>query len=301
MQKKSGKIVSGLRPIEIDALISRYAVLLLDAYGVLVNDGGSLPGAANLIHELNRRQKPYFLLTNDASKLPSTTAERFLGYGLPIGSDRVITSGGLLTGYFKKKKLAGARCAVLGPEDCARYVADAGGKVVSAADGFDALIIGDESGYPFVETVDRVLTELFHKVDRQETFHLILPNPDLIYPKAGGGFGIASGSIAQIIESALQLRYPTRNELRFDRLGKPHAAIFEEALQRSDTMDMVMIGDQLETDIRGAIAFGLDCALVGTGVSDLDTADLPRHLQPTYLLRSLEQQKLEGSHQPTNC
>ena len=66
-------------------------------------------------------------------------------------------------------------------------------------------------------------------------------------------------------------------------------------------MDMVMIGDQLETDIRGANAFGLVCASIGTGVTDLSIGELPHHLKPTYLLRSLELQKLEGCGQPANC
>lgn len=276
-----------LKAIEIETIISRYAVLLLDAYGVLVNAGGALAGAAGLIRELNHHRKPYFLLTNDASKLPQTAAERLQGYGLPIDANRIITSGGLLSNYFQANGLHGRRCAVLGPEDCSRYVSDAGGQVVSAADGFDVLVIGDEHGYPFVETVDTVLSELFHKADRREKFHLILPNPDLIYPKTDSGFGIASGSIALIIEAALQLRYPQRKDLRFVRLGKPHAAIFEEALKRSGTRDMVMIGDQLETDIRGAKAFGLDSVLVGTGVSGLSFAERRHHLQPTYILHSL--------------
>jgi HAD superfamily hydrolase (TIGR01450 family) len=277
-----------LQMTDMGALISRYTVLLMDAYGVLVNQAGRLPGADELILELNRRQKPYYILTNDASKLPSTASERFNGFGLPIEPQRVITSGSLLRGYFEAKSLAGARCAVLGPEDCARYVTDAGGKVVPPAGGFDVLVIGDESGYPFVETIDTVITGLFHKVERREPVHLILPNPDLIYPKTDGGFGIASGSIAGMIEAILQLRFPHASRLEFDRLGKPHAAIFKEALKRSGSMDMVMIGDQLETDIRGANAFGLDSALVGTGVSDINSSDLSvRHVRPTYLLKSL--------------
>jgi len=276
-----------LHEITIEALMSRYAVLLLDAYGVLVNSTGALPGAAGLIDELNRSGKPYYLLTNDASKLPRTAASRFQGYGLEIAPERIITSGGLLKNYFKTHNLSGARCAVLGPEDSAQYTRDAGGEVVSPANGFDVVVIGDEAGFPFVDTVDMVLTELFHKVERQETFNLVLPNPDLIYPKADRGFGITSGSIALIIEAALQLRYPRRPDLRFERLGKPNADIYKEALRRSGTENMVMIGDQLETDIRGANAFGLDSVLVGTGITDLRTVGLPEHLQPTYRLRSI--------------
>jgi HAD superfamily hydrolase (TIGR01450 family) len=276
-----------LKTITMEALVKRYAVLLLDAYGVLVNDSGAIAGAAELIQMLNRIRKPYYLLTNDASKLPQTAAGRFQGYGLNIAPDRIITSGGLLKNYFKTQNLKSARCVVLGPTDSEQYVIDAGGKVVSPANGFDAVIIGDEAGFPFVETVDRILTELFHKVQRRERFHLVLPNPDLIYPKADRGVGIASGSIALIIEAALQLRYPSCPDLRFARLGKPHAAIFQEAVERSGTRDMVMIGDQLETDIRGANAFGLDSVLVDTGITDTAAVASPDQPCPTYLLHSL--------------
>jgi len=275
------------REITIEELIVRYPVLLLDAYGVLVNSTGALPGAAGLIDELNRSGKPYYLLTNDASKLPQTAASRYIGYGLQIGPQRIITSGGLLKNFFETHHLSGARCAVMGPEDSAQYVRDAGGVVVSPANGFDVVVIGDEAGFPFVDTVDMVITELFHKVERREKINLVLPNPDLIYPKADRGFGITSGSIALIIEAALQLRYPGRPDLCFERLGKPHADIFKEALKRSGTANMVMIGDQLETDIRGAKAFGLDSVLVGTGIADPTTADIPDDLQPTYRMHSI--------------
>jgi len=159
--------------------------------------------------------------------------------------------------------------------------------VVAARDPFEVLVIGDESGYPFLETIDTALSGLFNKFDSGAIVHLVLPNPDLIYPKADQGFGIASGSIALILEAALQRRYPDRPELKFARLGKPHAAIFNEALNRSGTMDMVMIGDQLETDIRGAVEFGLDSVLVNTGIAKVNPDDVNTSLQPTYYLNSL--------------
>ncbi len=277
-----------LPEITVEELIERYSVLLLDAFGVLVNDSGALPGAVGLINELNQTRKPYYLLTNDASRLPQTSADRFQNFGLAINPDRIITSGGLLNNYFRENGLRNVRCAVLGPQDSKQYVADAGGTVVSPESGFDAVVIGDEKGYPFVETMDTVLTELFHKVERCEAFHLILPNPDLIYPKANQGVGMASGSIALIIEAALQLRYPHRSDLSFDRLGKPHAAIFQEALRLSGSQNMVMIGDQLETDIRGANAFGLDSVLVGTGITDPKSSGIPEELRPTYFLPSIK-------------
>ena len=273
--------------VTIEKLIADYSVILLDAYGVLVDTQGALPGAPNPIEKLNCMQKPYFILTNDASKLPETSARIFSKFGLDIAPDRIITSGSLLKNYFKTNRLTDARCVVLGPPDSVRYVETAGGRPVSEDDAFDALVLADEAGFPFLETVDAVLTALFHKLDRRETVHLILPNPDLIYPKADNGFGITSGCIALMIEAALRLRYPDRDQLNFARLGKPHRAIFQEALRRSGTRHMVMIGDQLETDIRGANAFGIDSVLIDTGVTSINTVGSTDRNHPTYRLADL--------------
>ena len=275
--------------IAVAELIDRYSVFLLDAYGVIMRGSAALPGAPGLIAELDRRGKRYYVMTNDASALPSTRAERLQGLGLPVGPDRIITSGALLVGYFEANNLSGSRCVVLGPEDSSRYVELAGGRVVPPTDDFDAIVIGDQSGFPFLETLDALMSALFHKVDRQEDVRLILPNPDLIYPDGDQGYGVASASVALILEAALELRYPDRPDLRFVRLGKPHPAIFAEALRRSGTMDMVMMGDQLETDIRGANDFGIDSVLVDTGVSNSATETSGRSgPRPTYRLRSLE-------------
>ena len=279
--------MNAIEKVTVDQLMAGYSVLLLDAYGVLVHAAGALPGAVQFIDTLNRRQKPYYILTNDASKLPASSAELFQGFGLAIEADRVITSGSLLTDYFARHQLKKRPCAVLGPKDSIRYVELAGGVVVDPVEPFEVLVIGDESGYPFLETVDLVLSGLFNQFDADAHVHLLLPNPDLIYPKADNGFGIASGSIALILEAALQRRYPLHPELKFARLGKPHAAIFQKALERSGTMDMVLIGDQLETDVRGAAEFGIDSALVGTGIANVNLQYIDKAIQPTYFLNNL--------------
>jgi len=263
-------------------------VLLLDAYGVLIDMSGALPGAIELISLLNRTKKPYFIMTNDASRLAETSAKHYRDFGLQISPDRIITSGTLLQTYFEQNRLTGARCIVLGPEDSVRYVELSGGNVVSPGEDFEVLVIGDEEGYPFLETVDTVLTTLFQKLDRQETVHLVLPNPDMIYPKSDKDFGIASGSVAIMLEAALESRYKHHRNLCFERLGKPHRAIFQEALRRSGTMNMVIIGDQLETDIRGAIDFGIDSVLVATGLAQAPIEDIPENCRPTYYMQNLK-------------
>ena len=155
---------------------------------------------------------------------------------------------------------------MLGTEDSAEFVRLAGGIPVSAAGGFDLLVVGDQSEFPFVQGVNAVLSALFRMIDAGDAPRLVLPNPDLVYPN-DVGFGMASGSVALILETALRQRYPKRAGLEFERLGKPNVAIFAEALKRTETRDMVMLEDTLETDMRGANAFGIDSVLVAGGVT----------------------------------
>lgn len=269
----------------IEALIDAYELLLFDAYGVLVHAAGAMPGARQLIELLNALRKPYFVITNDASKLPETAATRYQRFGVAVPVERILTSGQLIARYFAEQQLAGARCAVLGTPDSEAYVSQAGGELVGPASDFEVLVIGDETGYPFVEAVDDALTSMFHRLDRGDPIHLVLPNPDLIYPRGTRSFGIASGSIALIFEAALQRRFGARAP-RFVRLGKPQPDLYREAIARSGIARAVMIGDQLETDIRGALAAGIDATLVATGVSvTLDS--IAQDMRPTYWMASV--------------
>jgi glycerol-1-phosphatase len=265
----------------IEHLIERYDALLFDAYGVLVSVAGAMPGAPELIERLNAAAKPYCVVTTERA------ATRYRRFGIELDPERIVTSGRLVEGYFREHRLSGARCAVLGTADSVRYVEAAGGTAVAPSEGFDVLVVGDETGYPFLEYVDDALTTLFRRIDAGHAVHLVLPNPDLIYPRDETSFGIAAGSIALLFEAALQRRYPDRAPLTFARLGKPAAYLYEEALRRCGTRNAVMIGDQLETDIRGANACGIDSALVTTGVSAADLRTIPAALRPKWRMRSI--------------
>ncbi len=267
-------------------LIERHEVLLLDAYGVLNHHNGPLPGAPELVRHLNRLEKPYFILTNDAARLPETTARQLQGMGIPVPAERIISSGTLLPGYFEQEGLAGAPCAVMGTPDSLRLVELAGGEVVPPGQDAGILVVCDEMGFNFVQIVDDLISMIFTRLDRGDDMRLVLPNPDLIYPKTEQGYGITAGSIALLLEGILAQRYPGREGLRFVRLGKPNLPIYRAAQEQAGTRDLVMVGDQPGTDIRGANAFGIPSALVSTGLSSQQGSD-PEEV-PSYLLSSLE-------------
>ncbi len=272
-------------PITVAQLDERYDALFFDAFGVLLDRSGPLPGACETIDRLNRAGKPYWVLSNSAARLPHTMARDFSTLGLTISADHIITSGTLLSAHFRAHGLAGSRCLVLGPEDSQRLCRDAGGEVVPlhAADDAEVIVVADQKGFDVLDGMDRALTTALRRLDGGGELHVILCNPDLIYPVGDRQYGFTAGALALMLEGVLRERYAD-SHYHLVRLGKPHAPIFEEAMARAGTRQVVMIGDQLATDILGANQIGIDSALVLSGLA----RPLPSSLaQPTYLLRDL--------------
>jgi len=279
------------RPTTISALLDTYDGVLLDAYGVLVDARGPLPGAAALIAELDHRQTPYAIVTNDASRSVATYVARFAGFGLAIPGERIVTSGSLLPAYFRDRGLRGARTCVLGTDDSHAFVVDGGGVPVEVAPGMDidAVAICDDAGTPFLDGIELTFSAIVRAVEAGRRPALVLPNPDLVYPKGHREYGFTAGAMALLVETALARRFPDAG-LVFDRLGKPEPHLFREGARRTGASHVVMIGDQLETDIAGALGAGFDAALLA-GVSrwteDGDTPTDRKSVAPTYLLADL--------------
>jgi HAD superfamily hydrolase (TIGR01450 family) len=274
--------------IDVDELIDRYDGFLIDAYGVLVTSAEAMPGAATFLDRLADRGLPYDILTNDASRLPETAAQKYRSLGLPIDDERVLTSGGVIAPVFEQRQLTGARTCVLGPADSKRYAERAGAELVAPDEPFDVLIVADEAGFEFRSTLNDVVSHLLQRFrpGAQDPPALLCPNPDFVYQRSSqGDVGITSGSIAAMIEAILDDQLEASP--MFDRLGKPHPAMYRTALERMDADDPVMLGDQLQTDIAGARRVGIDAVLVGTGLTSIDELPDADHA-PTWLMRSLE-------------
>jgi HAD superfamily hydrolase (TIGR01450 family) len=277
-----------MQEITCAELLGRYDAVLLDAYGVLVNQRGALPGAAEFLKSLTAAKQPWFVLTNDASRLPETISKRFRGFGLDIAVDQIITSGSLLSAWFAQKKLQGARCMTLGTPDAQAYVKLAGGIVVPPENDVDAdvLAVCDDSGYEFLSGVEAAMTMVMRRLDAGKTIHMVVPNPDIIYPKCADAYGYTAGGAALLLEAAWRVRYAADPTPTFTRLGKPHRPIFEAARERSGSRELVLLGDQLGTDILGAKDYGIDSVLLGTGLTHWRPGAV-LDPEPTYYLPKL--------------
>lgn len=273
--------------LKAEELTQKYDALFIDAFGVLVTTSGAIDGAPRFIQCLNSKGFPYYIVTNASSAHPKHLSIKYSKMGFDIPEDKIISSGNLIPDWLLNAGIEDNKAYVLGPKS-SFFMAEHGKFTVVASDSndFSVFIIGNQTGFPFVEQVDHSISAIFRQLDKGKKIELLLPNPDLIYPSSKDGFGITSGMIAEIIEKSLEIRYG-RDAPKFTKFGKPFLPIFEKAKQFSGACNPAMIGDQIQTDIIGANRAGIDSILIGTGLSNLD--HLPRFYEelekPKFLLR----------------
>ena len=270
------------------ALIERHDAVLFDAYGVLVNAEGALPGAADAVARLIARDQPFLVVTNDASRSPERASARFARLGIPVRPEHVLSSGMLIAPALEEHGLRGKRVVVMGTGDSANYARQVGALVVDPdlADPADAVVVADEGGFDTLGLLDDTLSMLLraHALGRRPV--LLLANPDLVYPSGAGTFGFTAGSLAGLLERALALLIGDGAPC-FEVLGKPARRHFETALELVGTRNAVMLGDTLHTDIAGAHGAGIASALVLTGITrEAQLAHVGEH-PPTYVLDGL--------------
>jgi HAD superfamily hydrolase (TIGR01450 family) len=277
-----------LTPEPFLPLARRHRAIFFDSYGVLRAASGPLPGAREALETLAAAGIPAFVITNDASKDVATQAAPYEG---ALDPERII-SAGLLAERHLAEHHAGAQVATLGPPGCEGVLARAGVTTLPFPDldeaalaRVDAVALLDEAGWDWL----RELTRLVNLLRNRPDLPWLAPNPDLIFPTGAGDVGLAAGSLANLVAAA-----SGRPPLRF---GKPDLTPYEAGLAAARELlpdlaphQVLMIGDTLETDIRGAQPLGLRTALITTGNTSAAQvqAEIDRTgIQPDHLLDGL--------------
>jgi HAD superfamily hydrolase (TIGR01450 family) len=245
--------------------VDPYKVVFFDAYGVLKNSRGIIPGVADVLLWLLRSGRDMYVVTNDASKSPGEMAQSYVHptYG-PLLSDNRIISSGLLAKDFLRSKVRSGKVAYLGKPASAFYIQSAGLDALpisraTLADNIRAIVLLDDEGFDWFSDLNRTLN-----LCRSLDIPVIVANSDTSYPVSGNEVAVAVGGLATMIETIVGKR--------FIRFGKPDTMMFSYAFacacsnnSQVSKHDVLMVGDTLHTDIYGANAFGIDTALVLSG------------------------------------
>ncbi|MCX6214488.1 TIGR01459 family HAD-type hydrolase [Spirosoma sp.] len=279
-----------MQTTDFKTVAEKYKVIFFDAFGVLKNSEGLLPGIEHTFNWLQETGKEFYVLTNDASRGPHELAESYYRQGFyAIQPERIISSGMLAREYLDLKVHNGT-VAYLGTEKSAHYLETTGLKTlpISQVDlkdvaDINALVLLDDEGFDWNTDLTKTVNLL-----RKRNIPVIVANTDTTYPVSKTRIAIAIGAVAKMIETIVGKQ--------FIRFGKPDAQLFMFAYERLKTddniskRDILMVGDTLRTDILGGNKFGLDTALVLTGNTQPQDAEVlirSTGIIPTYICKSV--------------
>ncbi|NOY76155.1 MAG: HAD-IIA family hydrolase [Kiritimatiellaeota bacterium] len=273
---------------------SNYSALLFDVDGTIIAGGKALAGASELLADLRSADFPFRLLTNDGNHSPEEKSAIMRKCGLDISSGEITSCSMALTPYVSRNGLAGKRFFVMGDLGKPSYAERAGLTHVRDTDDItscEGVIVG-EGTYDWKKNIDAVLNYYITTENRL----MLVPNPDSYWPNGPNGeIGIGAGGKARFIATILK-EYGIRIKPVY--LGKPYSPIYRAALREIRAKyhprkiesggKVLMIGDSLLSDVRGAKRIGFSSALVLTGISKMSHVEKARpSCVPDLIFRGL--------------
>jgi NagD protein len=229
---------------------------LIDMDGVIYRGSEPIPGAAEFIGWLQSTGTPYLFLTNNSCYTALDVVVKLRKFNIDTTVDHVYTSA-MATAEFVQKQKPAATAFVIGEGGLLKSLNDSG--IAVSRDRADYVIVGEGRVLNFE------LVEQAHRLIASGS-RLISTNADTWCPTDNGPRP-GCGAIVALLESATgRAAY---------HVGKPNPFMMRAARKRIDlaTDEVTMIGDTMETDIRGATDLGFESILVLTGSSQPETLE----------------------------
>ena len=234
------------------AIADPYDAILLDLDGVLFRGDRPIDGAPETVAALRRSGKRPVFLTNNSSRTPEQVAAKLTGLGFEAAPGEVVTSA-LATAELLAAGGGEATAYVIGQDGIREALDDAGIGIVDGDASSASYVVVGWDGTVTYEALRRA-TVLVRAGAR-----LVATNADASYPAQSGELWPGAGAILAAVEVA--------SGRRAEVVGKPHRPLFETAMERAGTRNVLMVGDRVETDIAGAVAAGIDAVLVLSGAA----------------------------------
>jgi HAD superfamily hydrolase (TIGR01457 family) len=243
---------------------------LLDMDGTFYLGEQLLEGALRFIDVLNQQGCDFLFLTNNSSKNSQQYVDKITRLGLPIGRERVFTSGEATAMYARDRK-PGARVYLVGTSALENEFRAHGFELT--LDQPDFVVLGFDTTLTYEK-----LWDLCNLV--RAGLPYIATHPDYNCPTETGFMPDIGATIAFV--KASTGREPDMV------VGKPNRLFVEKAAERVNipVSEMCMIGDRLYTDIALGATAGIPTVLVLSGETRPEDLPTSPH-QPDYVFPHL--------------
>lgn len=246
-----------MKTVQLKEIVGDFKALFVDVYGVLHDGGEAFPGALAALRQARSLGLPVVIVTNSAQRIDAV-AERLGQSGIASDAyDHIISSGELACRHVEHLNRTAQRlprlCVIRdGPSP--RWVSPLPNVTTAVPEAADLLLVAGLA--PRTEEdalasgIDTLLTAAL-----RHGLPMIVADSDETYPYQGR-IRIGPGWVAR--------RYAKRGGETLD-LGKPYAPIFKEAARLAghpEPQTILMIGDNLKTDIAFARRMGLSSLLI---------------------------------------
>jgi HAD superfamily hydrolase (TIGR01459 family) len=246
----------------LSEIIDDYRAVLLDLWGVIHGGVEPYPQVLETLADLRRAGKPIALLSN-APRRAATVERRLAEIGVPHGAyDALMTSGeaahhALAARPDPDHVALGRRYFYIGPEWDMDVMADLDYRSVEAVGTADFLLcVGLFDEADPLERYDALFAAA-----KARDLPMICVNPDLVVHRQSGITSPCAGLLAR--------HYHDAHGGRAIYHGKPDPGIFRRAaaaLEVPENGRILVVGDSLTTDIKGARAAGYDSLFVTRGI-----------------------------------
>jgi HAD superfamily hydrolase (TIGR01458 family) len=228
---------------------SRQGAFLIDIDGVLYVGENAIPGSHEAIRFLEEHGYPFRLVSNTTRLSRASVARKLSGMGFSIPESKIFTPAVAVADYLSRSHHQTAY--LLTTEEVSGEIS-ASGHVRHDPESAQFVVIGDAA--------DR-----FTYAGLNTAFRLLLGGAELVALERDRSWKGADGMMLSAGPFVVALEFAARKGARV--MGKPSPAFFHQALLSlgAEASQAVMIGDDIETDIGGAISCGMTGILVRTG------------------------------------
>ncbi|MGD0452826.1 MAG: TIGR01458 family HAD-type hydrolase [Solirubrobacteraceae bacterium] len=241
--------------------------VLLDVDGVLYVGDEPIAGAHQAFLELRELSAGVRLMTNTTSRSRRAVREHLLEMGFDVSLEEVLTPAAMAERHCRER---GYEAVTVLVSEGLREDLDA---LESAAPGAhaDAVILGDLG--------DGFTPEVLNGI-----FRAMMDGAELVALQHNRYWRRADGLALDVGAYAAALEYATGREAV--TVGKPAREFFLAAMADMGLQRGIMIGDDVEADVGGAMAAGLPGVLVRTGKYRRDA--LKARVTPTAIVDSIK-------------